>query len=262
MSRAITGAGGPRHSPLASPARLPFGMESTAGQKFEGDDPHTALMRELNYFPTPPWAARAGGELIRRIDPTARSIWEPACGAGHMAGPLGETFDVRASDIHDHGYGQVFDFLSPIVDARPGVDWVVTNPPFAKAEAFVERGLAHARRGVAMLCRLAFVESVGRYTWMRRLAVMAPFSERVPMQLGSWDPDLSSATAYGWFIWMHDDALAASPLGFTVMAANAQGGGLVLPVPPGTCARLTRADDRSVYAGEQPSPQLELLGAE
>ena len=36
----------------------------------------------LDYFPTPPWAARAGGELIRRLDPPARTCWEPACGDG------------------------------------------------------------------------------------------------------------------------------------------------------------------------------------
>ena len=54
---------------------------------------HTSVMSsraatapgELDYFPTPPWAARAGGELIKQIDPAAGSCWEPACGEGHMA---------------------------------------------------------------------------------------------------------------------------------------------------------------------------------
>lgn len=256
----ITGAKAPRHSPKASPIGLPFGMESTAGQVVDGDDPHTALMRELNFFPTPPWAARAGGELIRALDPIAMNIWEPACGVGHMAGPLAETFDVTASDVFDHGYGGVRDFL----DGRPGdwtdIDWVVTNPPFSKAAEFVARGLEVARRGVAMLCRLVFVESVGRYPLMRRMAVMAPFAERVPMQLGSWNPDLSSATAYGWFVWMSDEALRDCPIGDVIRAANAEGGSLVRVIAPGTCARLTRADDRVVYAGEVASPQLDLLG--
>ena len=41
----------------------------------------------LDYFPTPPWATRA---LFRRVLPalggeTIASVWEPACGEGHMA---------------------------------------------------------------------------------------------------------------------------------------------------------------------------------
>lgn len=262
MSRASLTQRGQNASPSRPDApSLPFGMEGTAGDAVEGDGDERALMRALNYFPTPPWAARAGGELIASLDPQAQSVWEPACGAGHMAGPLRERFgSVLASDIHDHGFGLVHDFLgdAPFV-AGSGVDWVVTNPPFAKAEAFVELGLSYARRGVAVLCRLAFVESVGRYSLMRRMAVMAPFAERVPMQLGSWDPDLSSATAYAWFVWMHDAAIEASPFRTAIVETGAAGGNLIRMVPPGTCDRLTRADDRAIWAGEVHQPDL--LGA-
>jgi hypothetical protein len=260
---------------MSRQAGLPFGMETTAGAVVDGDDAHTALLRDLNFFPTPPWAARAGGELIRKLDPAARTIWEPACGELHMAGPLAETFDVRVSDIHPYGGNMLIDFAGGWVEPEGSsgrmdparaywhspVDWVVSNPPFAKAEAFVQQGLKVATRGVAMLCRLAFVESVGRYPLMQRMAVMAPFSERVPMQLGSWDPDLSTATAYAWFIWMHDVAIEASPMGGAIDCAHGGGNSLIRLIPPGTCERLTRPDDRVRYAGEAPSPQLELLGA-
>lgn len=250
----------------AAPAMsLPFGggavMASHAGQVVEGDDPLTALYRELNFFPTPPWAARAGGELVRMLDPGARTVAEPACGQMHMAGPLSEMFDaVFASDVHPWGPNIVMDFLTTedlrIGEDRP--DWVISNPPFAKAEAFVEQGLKVARRGVAMLCRLAFVESVGRHPLMTRKAMTAPFSERVPMQLGSWNPDLSSATAYAWFFWMQPEALAMSRFRPAIEAAWDMGCTLERLIPPGTCERLTREDDRQVYAGEAPSPQLEL----
>lgn len=272
MSRAVTGARQPRHShkrPGSMP--LPFGrgsvMASHAGQVVEGDDALTALYRELNFFPTPPWAARAGAEIVAALDPGSWTVWEPACGKGHLSGPLQETCGpVLCSDLHDYGYGAVHDFLSDDLSVLkvPGhayeIDWVITNPPFAKAEAFVDRGLSVARRGVAMLCRLAFVESVGRHGLMTRKALTAPFSERVPMQLGSWDPDLSSATAYAWFVWLQDDALATSPMRAAIEAAWAVGCTLERLIPPGTCARLTRPDDRAVYAGEAPSAQLELLG--
>ena len=250
---------------------LPFGagsvMASHAGQVVKGDDAQTALYRELNFFPTPPWAARAGGELVRMLDPMARTVREPACGRMHMAGPLGETFDVTASDIHDYGGNDVMDFLAPPgrvdmdrVHLHAQTDWVITNPPFAKAEAFAARGLKVATRGVALLCRLAFVESVGRHPLMTRKALSAPFSERVPMQMGSWDPDLSSATAYAWFFWMQPEALKTSPARGAIEAAWRMGCTLERLIPPGTCERLTRADDRVVYAGETPDPQLELVG--
>lgn len=257
---------------------LPFGgsavMENRAGA-VDGDDPLTALYRELNFFPTPPWAARAGGELVRMLDPAARSVWEPACGQRHMSGPLAETFDVVASDVHDYGGNIVADFLEgwrepqgPAGQMNPArvlwhsrPDWVITNPPFAKAEAFAAQGMKVARRGVALLCRLAFTETEGRYRIMRRKALTAPFAERVPMQLGSWDPDLSSATAYAWFIWMNDEALEASPFRDGIRAAWALDSTLERIIPPGTRARLARPNDRVIYAGEAPSSQLDLLGA-
>ncbi|MBX9707906.1 MAG: hypothetical protein K2X61_08250 [Caulobacteraceae bacterium] len=236
-------------------------MEGRAGAVVEGDDATTALYRALNFFPTPPWAGRAGGELVRQLDPAARSVLEPACGQGHMAGPLREGFPiVMASDVHDYGYGTVSDFLNPGLDFVFQPDWVITNPPFAKAEAFVRRGLEVARRGVAVLCRLAFVESVGRYPLMREMAVMAPFAERVPMQLGSWDPDLSSATAYAWFVWMKSNVVFESPLGGAIGMAWSAQGALVRNIPPGTCERLTRADDRVVYGGEAVPGLLTLAG--
>lgn len=244
--------------------RLPFGMEACAPAIVATDDAHQALMRELNFFPTPPWAARAGGELVAALDPDARTVWEPACGKGHMAGPLSERFAVQASDVHDYGGNIVADFTAGWAEPEgpdgamnparvlwhSGVDWVITNPPFAKAEAFVHQGLKVARRGVAVLCRLAFEESVGRYPLMRRMAVKAAFSERVPMQLGSWNPDLSTATAYAWFVWMQPDAVATSPVGDAIKACWAVGGSLSRLIPPGTSVRLTRADDRHVYADE------------
>lgn len=254
-------------SRAAKAAELPFGMEGRAPAVVEGDDARTALYRELNFFPTPPWAARAGGELIRALDPHPRkSVWEPACGEGHMARALIDHREacgidmLVASDVHSYGYGSVFDFTDLGREPPFGrVDWVVTNPPFSKSKEFVDRGLRNARRGVAMLCRLAFVESVGRFPLMQRMAVMAPFAERVPMQLGSWDPDLSSATAYAWFVWMQDDAVETSPLGGAIDVARGQGANLIRIIPPGTCARLTRADDRQQFAGEAADPQMGLL---
>ena len=73
-------------------------MAGRAPAAVEGDEALTALHRQLDYFPTPPWAARAGAELIRFVDPEARTIWEPACGDGHMAAVLRPADTAYVSD--------------------------------------------------------------------------------------------------------------------------------------------------------------------
>lgn len=230
-------------------------MAEHAPAQVEADDAARALHRRLEYFPTPPWAARAGGELIAGLDPGAGLAWEPACGEGHMAHGLADYFaGVHASDIHDHGWagqsGPPLDFLSPEADRVDAADWIVTNPPFAKAAEFVEAGLRRARRGVAILARTALLESAARYPLFfgeRPLTLMAPFFERVPMALGGWDPKGSTATAYAWFIWMQP-ALA------TRFAAP-----MIKPIAPGTRARLTRPDDARLFGRASPLPLLDGL---
>jgi len=216
---------------------------------------HTSVMSnravavdDLDYFPTPPWAARAGGELIRRLDPGDWSCWEPACGGGHMALGLRDYFSsVRLSDIHDHGGGAEFlaDFLSPDLDALEPCDWIFTNPPFVLGDAFVRAAHRRARRGVAMLLRLVFLEGGKRYRLLHEdcpLSVVAPFSERVPMVKGRWDPEASSATAYAWFVWLKDKPPTSARL---------------VPIEPGTRARLSSPDDVLTLNGPAAAPLFE-----
>lgn len=206
------------------------------------DTPEQALHRILNYYPTPPWGTRAGAEIIREMDPDARIVWEPACGEGHMAEPLTAYFGtVYASDIHDHGYGEVADFL--LADKAPApIDWVISNPPFDQAAAFIAQGLRFARRGVAMLLRVAFLEGTERYPLLyegrHKLSVCAPFIERLPMVLGTYDPKASSAVCMAWFIF--DKQLTGSPT--------------IRPIPPGTMARLHRREDVRRFAKVAEAP--------
>ncbi len=242
-------------------------MERRAGANVEGDDAQRALWRKLNFFPTPPWAGRAVAEVIQSIEPMRRewdislqSVWEPACGELHIAEPLREYFaQVWATDVHYYGCGQdELDFFNDAhveayfgatpdrMDQGDAPDWIITNPPFLKAADFVERGLKIARRGVAVLCRMAFLESAARYELLHgpksRLAYVCPFIERVPMQLGSWDPELSSATAYAWFIFDKRQFFGGRWQGRAI--------------PPGTKARLTRPDDVRRFARHTDLPLL------
>lgn len=158
-------------------------------------------------FPTPPWATRALLEHVIGTDGLDQlSCLEPACGAGHMAKVLDEYFkEVRCADAYDYGFAAIRDFLSYPYETN-AVDWVITNPPFRLAEEFVQRSFDVARRGVAMLVRTVFLESVGRYN---RLFLNDPpskfaqFVERVPMVRGRLDGKATTATGYAWLVWEH-----------------------------------------------------------
>lgn len=227
-------------------------MADRARGEVAGDDPRTALWRRLEFFPTPPWAARAGGELVAAMDPGAWRCWEPCCGEGHMAAGLGDYFaEVHETDVYDHAWAgeeNNLDFLSPLADRAVDADWIVTNPPFALAAEIVTMALRRARRGVAVLCRLSFLESAGRWDLFhgaRPLDVLAPFTDRVPMTLGRWDPQASTATAYAWFIWFQDRARPSWLEDAQAMARAATGQHHILTraIPPGTKSRLTHQRD-------------------
>ncbi len=202
---------------------------------------------KVDFFPTPPWGARAGGELIRRIDPLARSVWEPACGAGHMAHGLKDYFErVHASDAYLYDGNRLFDFVEGAdADAPCSADWIATNPPFGHAEAFARIAYRRARRGVAMLCRLAFEETQGRHDLHHGdmpLAIKATFAERLPMVKGRYDPDVSSASSYAWFIWIKPGV--KTPLARMARQVRAaEGMYLGMGIAPGAQARLTRPTD-------------------
>lgn len=222
---------------------------------------HTSVMANrqptddgADYFPTPPWAARAGAELIIRLDPGQWRVWEPACGGGHMAHGLADHFgEVFSTDLNDYGWPGVhvadLDFLSDDADSIGEFDWIVSNPPFVLGDAFVRTAWKRARRGVAMLLRLVFLEGGKRYRLLHEdcpLTAVAPFSERVPMVKGRWDPEASSATAYAWFIWLKPTLERPAP-------AHP----MVIPIPPGTKTRLHRASDVERFNGAVATPLLD-----
>jgi hypothetical protein len=139
-----------------------------------------------------------------------RVIWEPSCGNGALVLPLrNRGFEVTATDLHEWGCPDStggIDFLSSVATAfRPTADFgIVTNPPFGIVEEFVERAVNLAPY-VALLLRLAFLESEGRMRWfplvgLRRVHVIG---ERLPMmhRHGYDGPKLSNAgMCFAWFI--------------------------------------------------------------
>jgi hypothetical protein len=215
------------------------GFTSVLAQRREPPD-------ALDYFPTPPWATRA---LFRHVLPAlgleaVRSVWEPACGEGHMAAVIAEfTSVVTATDIFDYGFGAApHDFL---YDAPPTLAaWIITNPPFKIACEFALRALELATEGVALLVRTQWIESSGRYQKLFRgqpPVLYAPFVERVAMVKGRWDPNASTATSYAWFVWSRQHATVPPRIFW---------------IPPRCRATLTHANDHRRFAS---SPAATLL---
>jgi hypothetical protein len=149
-----------------------------------------------DFYQTPPYATR---ELLKR-ESLGGVTWEPACGDGAIAELL--PGKVVATDLNDHGYGETgVDFLM----AWRRVDNIVTNPPYILAQEFVERALLLARRKVAMLLKLAFLESQGRYEFFNRtpLRTVYVFSKRLTMTRGNEPVGSGGMIAFAWFVWEH-----------------------------------------------------------
>ena len=104
-------------------------MDSLQASRISGGNSARGRRRS-DFYPTPPDVTVA---LMRFLNlPRTTSVWEPATGEGDMAGVLQTYFEtVYATDILDGT-----DFLKSSIDAA---DWIITNPPFSLAEAFIRR---------------------------------------------------------------------------------------------------------------------------
>lgn len=153
-----------------------------------------------DFYPTPP----EGTLALLAVERFEGSIWEPACGCGAMSRVLEAAgHHVISTDLIDRGYGTPgVDFL---LDYQTRADNIVTNPPFKFAEEFARHALAVAPDKVALLCRLAWLEGIGR----RRMFTGTPlarvhvFSRRLRMQRGRLpEPgEGGGALAFAWFVW-------------------------------------------------------------
>lgn len=114
---------------------------------------------DKDYYATEP----AATNWLCRIEQFRGPILEPSCGEGHISRQLmANGYEVVSRDLADRGFGEVADFLSPENTAWDGD--IVTNPPYAFAQEFVEKALAIIPDGrkVAMFLKLTFLEGKKR----------------------------------------------------------------------------------------------------
>lgn len=136
----------------------------------------------------------------------AHSIWEPACGLGHLSMRLRDHgFNVRESDIINRIGNETLDFLK--YDGNRFIGDIITTPPYSKAKEFVEKALDVIPYGfkVAMFLKLTFLEGKARRAFFEKTppSCVYVFSERQKCAMnGDFDKYKQSAVAYAWFVWV------------------------------------------------------------
>lgn len=163
----------------------------------------------MDYFPTPAYATRALFEhVIPQIIPRAPelSIWDPACGGGHMCAVFEEYGFKRviASDITDYGYPgtKVNSFQDESIYTM--ADLIVTNPPYAEMHDFVRNGLRASGRVLALLTRIQFLEGQQRYKKVFSVnppTTVAIFSDRIPFKMNVTTKKVSKMFTHCWCVW-------------------------------------------------------------
>ena len=155
--------------------------------------------REANdYYPTP---AEVTWALVNWLDCLkGKTVWEPACGQGHMAEVL-EAAGARvvATDLNGQGYGNAG--VNYLTTPSRACDWIITNPPFNCAEAFILRSIWHGKP-FAMLLKSQYWHAASRARLFMQHRPMAV----LPL---TWRPDFKGADKGGgsplmdviWTVW-------------------------------------------------------------
>lgn len=169
-----------------------------------GASNHVFDERQVNdYYATEPKAA----ELLLEQEQFHHTIWECACGEGHLAKVFEKAgYDVIATDLIYRGYGDLepLDFLNETLEDFEGD--IITNPPYKYALEFVQKALDSIKTGrkVAMFLKLQFLESKARKAFFAvtpPIRVYVSSSRLICAKNGEFDKCSSSAVAYAWFVW-------------------------------------------------------------
>lgn len=159
--------------------------------------------QEEDFYATDPIAAK----LLLSVEELAENIWEPSCGQGHFKVFEQHGHKVKSTDLIDRGFGEGgIDFLKTFEKFDGDI---VTNPPFSKAQQFIEHGLSLIPDGrkVCMFLKVQFMEGKARkqmflkhppktvYVSSSRI-LCAKNADFEGMKAGG-----GSAVAYAWYVW-------------------------------------------------------------
>lgn len=165
---------------------------------------HALKDRKDDLYETPPVAVWA----LLAAENVPSHVWEPACGPGSIVQTLRVSGrKVTATDLVDYGCERSHSGIDFLMERcpPPGIEAIVTNPPYKLATEFVRHGLQIGVPIIYMLLRLAFLESERRTGIIDggTLARVHVFKKRLPMMhRDGWNgPRASSSIPFAWYVW-------------------------------------------------------------
>lgn len=170
----------------------------------QGADRAALSDRANDLYETPQCAIRT----LIGVEVLPGRIWEPCAGRGAIsreligAGKRVTSMDLVAHPGADPGIETPIDFLMELTPP-PGVQAIVTNPPFKNADAFIRKGLGFGL-SVTVLLRLMALEGAGRSDLIdNHLIRVWAGIERLPqMHREGWTGNRTSNSGapFAWFV--------------------------------------------------------------
>jgi hypothetical protein len=154
----------------------------------------------MDFYATPAEAV----EMLLEKEVFSKNILEPCCGLGHISKVLeshGHIVDSRDIEYRDYGRGGM-DFLQ-CKETNLDAD-VITNPPYSKAQEFVEKSMDVIAKGhkIAMFLKLTFLEGKNRRKMFEKYPPKVVYVSTSRLSCGKngveWMP---SCICYAWFVW-------------------------------------------------------------
>lgn len=192
---------------------------SLTGTKLVGDNPERGRV-ENDYYATPFNATEALLNALNESGETLSSdtILEPSAGEGHIVKVLKDFYPYNEIVANDIAYrssrlginvnGGV-DFLN--YEPHRKFDTIITNPPFALAQEFIEKALELSNHYVIMFAKIQLLEGDKRRKMFDNspLKYVYVFSKRVnPLRNGEATDEngkpWASTMCFAWFVWEKD----------------------------------------------------------
>lgn len=192
---------------------------SLTGTKLVGDNPKRGRV-ENDYYATPFNATEALLNALNESGETLSndSILEPSAGEGHIVKVLKDFYpynEIVANDIAYRGsrlgidVNGGIDFLN--YEPHRKFDTIITNPPFALAQEFIEKAFELSNHYVIMFAKIQLLEGDKRRKMFDNspLKYVYVFSKRVnPLRNGEATDEngkpWASTMCFAWFVWEKD----------------------------------------------------------
>lgn len=192
---------------------------SLTGAKLVGDNPERGRV-ENDYYATPFSATEALLNALNESGETLSSdtILEPSAGEGHIVKVLKDFYPYNEIVANDIAYRSSrlgidvnggIDFLN--YEPHRKFDTIITNPPFALAQEFIEKALELSNHYVIMFAKIQLLEGDKRRKMFDNspLKYVYVFSKRVnPLRNGETTDEngkpWASTMCFAWFVWEKD----------------------------------------------------------